>query len=229
MWLLNSVKSSLKDIWSNISKSKQEKIKKAFINISDPFAKKISWERLNIWWTNFITNILTKNTNWNLELKSSFQTKIFLIVFSLIPFILFLTLFLNYFTKETNLNTIVALFVFTLFYFWTNFFIFNNFSKPIVFDKKIGYFYKWKLNLNLEMIDIDDKNITSLNNIYAVQLLSEFVYWNMGSYYSYELNLVLKDKSRINLIDHWNLNIIKSNAKTIWNYLWVPVWDWTTI
>ena len=46
-----------------------------------------------------------------------------------------------------------------------------------------------------------------------------------SSFTSYEINLILKDWSRINVIDHWNKNAILEDAKILWDFLRVRVWD----
>jgi hypothetical protein len=109
--------------------------------------------------------------------------------------------------------------------FWAaGYYLYISLSKPRVFDRAAWYFYKWKPTNEVWMIDINDKKLTSLNDIYAIQLLSESCSWSESSYCSYEINLVLKDKSRVNVMDHGDLNVIRNDAKTIWNFLWVPVW-----
>ena len=69
------------------------------------------------------------------------------------------------------------------------------------------------------------KAFTKLDDIHAIQLISEYISGKKSSYYSYELNLVLKDASRINVIDHGNDSTISSNAKVLSRFLDVPVWD----
>ncbi len=48
---------------------------------------------------------------------------------------------------------------------------------------------------------------------------------NKSSYYSYELNLVLNDGSRINVVDHGNLKRLRSDTQTLSQFLGKPVWD----
>jgi hypothetical protein len=57
--------------------------------------------------------------------------------------------------------------------------------------------------------------------------LSEFVSGSKNSYYSYELNLVLDDGSRINVVDHGNLERLRSDANALSQFLDKPVWDAT--
>ena len=63
--------------------------------------------------------------------------------------------------------------------------------------------------------------------MHAVQLLSETVVWTDTalSFNSHEVNLVLKDGSRINVFDHAMEDIIRHDARLLSKYLGVPVWD----
>ena len=69
------------------------------------------------------------------------------------------------------------------------------------------------------------KAFIKLEDIHAIQLISEYISGEKSSYYSYELNLVLKDAGRINVIDHGNDGVIINNAKILSRFLDVPVWD----
>ena len=44
-------------------------------------------------------------------------------------------------------------------------------------------------------------------------------------YYSYELNLVLEDGSRLNVIDHGNVEAIRADAQKLAAFLGKPLWD----
>ncbi|MDP6491172.1 MAG: hypothetical protein QGG69_05335 [Kiritimatiellia bacterium] len=57
------------------------------------------------------------------------------------------------------------------------------------------------------------------------QLLSEYCRSDKSSYYSYELNLVLQDGSRINVVDHGNKTKLREDAATLSEFLGRPVWD----
>jgi len=69
------------------------------------------------------------------------------------------------------------------------------------------------------------KHLAPLDQVHALQLVSEYCSGNKSSYYSYELNLVLKDGRRVNVIDHGNINRIRQDAQTLSNFLGKPVWN----
>lgn len=57
----------------------------------------------------------------------------------------------------------------------------------------------------------------------ALQVLTEHVSSDKGSYRSYELNLVLADGSRLNVTDHGKLDRIMNDAKALSEFLEVPL------
>lgn len=66
-----------------------------------------------------------------------------------------------------------------------------------------------------------------LNDIHALQIIPENISGDSGTkgYCSYELNIVTKDASRINVVDHGAIQSIRDDAQTLAEKLGVPVWD----
>lgn len=84
---------------------------------------------------------------------------------------------------------------------------------PMIFDKKREIFIKgWKLKKQ-----IDKKTFVRLHDIHAIQLLEN----RTGA----ELNLILKDGSRVNVITQRSKRQIRVDGKLISRFLGVPVWD----
>ena len=103
--------------------------------------------------------------------------------------------------------------------------MFYSMSKPVVFDKRSGLFWKsWK---NPEEMGFPETlyNCTELGEIHALQLVSEYWEGDKSSFYSYELNLVLHDGSRTNVVDHGDLAQLRQDAKTLSEFLGIPLWD----
>ena len=93
--------------------------------------------------------------------------------------------------------------------------------------KKIGAYWKGRKSPREVFNKSELKNFAELDDVHAIQLISEFVRGNKTSYHSYELNLVLQDGKRLNVIDHGNKNVIKENAETLSKFLDKPIWDAT--
>jgi hypothetical protein len=100
-------------------------------------------------------------------------------------------------------------------------------AAPIVFDKRRGEFWKGR-TAPYEVTRRDDlKHYAALEQIHALQLVSEYCRSSDSSYYSYELNLVLEDGSRINVVDHGNREELRKDAESLSVFLEKPVWDGT--
>ena len=69
------------------------------------------------------------------------------------------------------------------------------------------------------------KKSFDLKNAEAIQLIREYVRGSESSYYSYELNLICSDGSRINIVDHGALRKLREDAALLAKYLSIPVWD----
>lgn len=94
------------------------------------------------------------------------------------------------------------------------------FFSPIVFDKSIDRFYNGFHRDKTKF----QQNIVPLSQIIAVQIIGEIVQDEFSKYKSFELNLVLKSATRINVIDHSNLGGIIEDAETLSQFLNVPIW-----
>ena len=90
-----------------------------------------------------------------------------------------------------------------------------DFFKRIYFDKRNNRFYKFKFR---------DKVETELSRIVAIQVIGEIVKSKKNRFNSFELNLVLDDASRINVMDHGNLKGILDDATLLSEFLEIPIW-----
>ena len=102
-------------------------------------------------------------------------------------------------------------------------------SLPIVFDKQKGFFWKGRKAPD-EVFDTQTLRAhAAIEDIYALQLIAEYSEGSgkSRSDYSYELNLVLKDGSRIHVFNHQKEKYVREDAKTISRFLEKPIWDAT--
>lgn len=96
---------------------------------------------------------------------------------------------------------------------------------PTVFDIGHGYFCKSRKKPELMMDPSKLKRYATLNRVHALQMISELCKNKNSSYYSYELNLVLDDGSRVNVIDHGNHMVLLDDAQTLSQFLNKPLWN----
>jgi hypothetical protein len=99
-----------------------------------------------------------------------------------------------------------------------------SFLAPIVFDRRMGSFWRGRTAPDQTFNRLTLKYYTELREIHALQLISEVI-TGKNSYTSYELNLVLKDGRRIHVVDHGDRKQIESDAQQLGAFLAVPVWD----
>lgn len=223
MWLLDFIKTTLeharKEEISILKERNKRMITIAFDSYSDLFIKEISWNPLKPGWASFKTNSLINKPNWNYQYVVSIGTKLFAWYFLVFSLMWLFSLF-SWYQQEVGRwhpfdnDTIIAFLFFPVIFslFWL--LIYTKFSKRKFFDLANSCLYIWKQTI-------------SFSDIYAIQLLREYVNWNKSNYNSYELNLILKNKSRINVIDHWKVEFVRKDALVIWWFIWVPVWDLT--
>jgi hypothetical protein len=109
------------------------------------------------------------------------------------------------------------------------------------FDDKIGLmglgvlafgcWYLWSLRQKESRFDRYSSELTQgkksfdLRNAEAIQLIREYVRGDESSYYSYELNLICSDGSRMNIVDHGALRKLREDSALLAEYLSIPVWD----
>lgn len=100
-----------------------------------------------------------------------------------------------------------------------------NGVRPVVFDKRKAIYYrKWKtpeVTKNPDKIEQSRKYVL-LDDIYSLQILSR-LYLRGG--YGYQLNLVLKDSSRIYVVGHRDIKQIRRDAKLLSSFIDVPIWE----
>ena len=191
--------------------------------------KTINWQPLNQGGANFKTKKLnTENPNqWRYE--NTGWSKLF-------PLVL---IWMGIFGTFMFLITIIFFFMaFVPLIFLVIGVIWRRRSKrAIVFDFEAGSFWKGDQKFHPSSGDkskVDD--LVNLKDIYAVQILAETVesqrnhnndarFRNYGPEYydSYEMNLVLNDTSRVNVVDHASLNSIKREADMIAGKLGIKV------
>ncbi len=171
----------------------------AAAKFGDPLAEKTSWLPLKPGGANFKTNILKEIHPGRLEFRASGGMKIFSGIFAVIG-ISVLAVKLAKFPPHPHKEDWFLLAFGALFALVGLGMLFFG-SIPAM------------------------KNHTKLNRIHAIQLISEFCSGDKSRYYSYELNLVLEDGSRLNVIDHGNVEAVRADAKKLAGFLGKPLWD----
>lgn len=135
---------------------------------------------------------------------------LFLIIGLIVLFIAIKPAFINQSFK--NINWFLILF--GLIFSFAGGSILVDKLKPRVFNKTKNIYYK----------SFSSSSSTPLNKIIAIQILGETVRGKDSTYGSFELNLVLSDASRLNVVDHGNLKSVINDAYILSKFLNVPIW-----
>ena len=195
--------------------------------LNDPVAMQTSWTPAKSGGANFQTHKLVKVNTYRLEFRASIGAKLFYLIFLLVGIgVLIGVSFVKLSSGglSFNIDTIMPLAMGLIFTVIGGAMVYFG-TRPIVFDKTKGAFWKGRQSPAALSMKQDRKHFAELERIHALQLIAEYVRGNKTSYYSYELNLVLGNGDRVNVIDHSNESKLREDARTLSAFLEKPVWD----
>ncbi|MCK4981148.1 MAG: hypothetical protein KAS62_12180 [Candidatus Delongbacteria bacterium] len=215
-----------------------EKIKRALLRgrekvvvdpsrFSDPIADNTEWGPAKKGGSNFRTHKLIGLGGQRIEFKGTVGGIVFGVIFMLfgIGAIVGFSIFMSTSESFEFEWAMIIPYLFGTIFTLVGWFMYRYMTAPIVFDKDLSLFWKGRKSPR-EVFNIDSIKVhAELDQIHAIQVLSEYCHTDKSHYYSYELNLVLKDSNRINVIDHGNLNKLREDANTVAEFLGVPIWD----
>ena len=218
----------LKGIFANVQIL--PKVQKPFdpSHFGDSIAMQTKWTYARGGGTSFRTYNLVKIDNNRMEFRSSIKSRLLHFMFILVPLLIFLVGFLLSqiipVKKELIIVQLVPLSLVVI-----GIIIYYFATAPIVFDKHKRSFWKGRT----EPDQISDKKklkyFAKLEDIHALQIISEHCIGENNSYYSYELNLVLKNATRINVVDHGDLEQIRLDSQVLSAFLDKKLWDAITL
>ena len=195
--------------------------------LNDPLALEVAWGPANPGGANFATHKLVQRAPGVLAFRVSHFATFFCGIFVVIGLgVAIGTGLENLQGEQTHpvamvmgpLMGLVFISVGLLFrYFW---------GKPRVFDRSAGIYYKGYRKPNLLAPRGQKKPaFVYLDEIHALQIVSEVVRGDKSTYTSYELNLVLKDATRVNVVDHGNKKVLREDAERLAQALGKVIWD----
>ena len=183
---------------------------------NDPVAEQTEWKRLINGGANFRTHRLVLQSNNTIHFKLSIQ---FLIIAFFVVSIFIIPSFIMLLAGPMQILLVAPLLLLAV---WFLYYV----LKPIVFDLERSVFYRGWLKKN-EPHEIQDIPSCNLDEIYALQIISEYTYHSVGNFTCYEMNIIKKDASRINVLAHSNGKTIRKGTEVLGQKLGVPVWDAT--
>ena len=183
---------------------------------NDDFAKSVSWtpvvkSRVR---SSFCTKSLVISGNNKVSFRPSIQFLFFNLLFIGVPCLILLKVFVpgNFaFNDKWPLIPFMSLFLLIgiPYLLWE--------LRPVYFDLDKRQFIKYTSH-GYEIISMDD--------IHAIQMIKDDGHQD-ETYY--ELNLVLKNQNRLNIVCHNREKTIRKQAKQLSEILSVPFWDMTVV
>lgn len=191
----------------------------------DPIATQTGWGPARGGGSNFRTYKLVQVNPSRVEFKTTIGAIIFSLIFALpgIALLIFLIPNVNWSSIDSGIT--IAL-LFGLIFASLGGYMFYRQMLPIVFDKQEGFFWKGHKPQAGMLTNEAVVKYVRLESIHALQIVAEYIS-GKNSFYSFELNLVLKNGNRINVVDHGNRKKLVEEAGALAEYLGVPVWDAT--
>jgi len=213
------------------ARQRQEKIEE--FQRGDPVASQTEWDPAVGGGTNFCTRRLVQASVHRLEFRPTVTARVFPLIFFFCGVVVLVIAGYQFATGGFE-NPMLAVFVplFGCVFAGAGGLLYWLMTRQIAFDRTLRCF--WKGKMPMSVADTEYRNsAVSLDRIHAIQLVSERVTSSSGSgshrrrssYYSYEINLVLEDGSRINVVDHGKVDRIRQDARQLAEFLDVPVWD----
>jgi hypothetical protein len=193
----------------------------------DPLATSIKWTPIKGGGSNFRTHKFYSGGANQVGFKATLGAKIFSGIFSVVGIGVIVFPLVNKIDSGAPLLEWETLFfiIFGSIFAGVGIYMFRSYSKPIIFDKMVGYFWKGWTKPERYKSDKKIPGSVRLDDIHALQLVSEYIRGDKKNYYSYELNLVTHDGKRHNVVDHGDRSDLVADADKLSEFLGKPVWD----
>ncbi len=199
----------------------QEQIARSF---DDDVAIKTQWTPLKQGGANFKTHNLIKVSSSLLKYQLSIGAKVFLGIFAVVGLVALIAGIYQVVGKGISNGWIIVFF--GIIFLIIPIFFFKIMGKVTILDRSIGMMYKGNKPPKLSGMQGDGK-LVYLNDVHAIQIIKEYIKTDKNSYYSYEINFIMKDATRVNVIDYGNYKQIKIDAIEIALFIGKPLWDAT--
>ena len=194
---------------------------------NDPLAEEIDWKPAKSGGTNVCTHRLMIGFDNVATFKATLSIHLFTGIFIVMGAIAIVAPIVGMINSgKFKVDLLIPVAIGTVFCS-VGIFMNRTFTAPVTFDLDSGYFWKGRKNPSTTFdIESSIKEYALIRDIHALQIISEYCSGGKNSsYYSYELNLVLKDGTRKNVVDHGSIEKLREDAEKLADFLNVPIWD----
>lgn len=191
-----------------------------------PIDSQTSWAPLTSGGSSFKTHKLKEIDSDRVEFRSTIGARFFAMIFGGIGLAASIGGLIALFASGVNNLPIgIGLTLFGGIFAAVGIHLYRKFDKPIIFDLSDGLFWRGK---HPNFLDAEEKSYAwcKTEEITGIQILQKRVKHDKSSYYSYEINLILEDAGRRQVVDHGHLTQISKDALQLGEFLQVPVWNW---
>ena len=198
----------------------------------DAVINKTEWTPLHGGGQNFKSHTLVKVSDDRLVFKRSLSSSIFYGLTILAGLITMgLSIFGSLLGMSHSENPLYGI-AFGLLFVGVGVYLYIKGAPTINLDRKLKALWKGRVEASAVINKSSIDGYTPLNKLHAVQVIEESVSGSgdedngrSNSYDSYEVNLVMSDGKRVNILDHGNKKAIDEDSKTIASLFKVPLWD----
>jgi hypothetical protein len=194
----------------------------------DPLAGQIAWSPVKSGGTNFCTHRLKQTGPQRWKFRPTLGARLFGLVF--LAFGVGAAVVGVSVAMERGVSVFGVLFptLFALIFGGVGLGLLWSLSRSVVLDAQLGWVWVRAKSPEAALpatIEADPDHYVRTDDIHALQIVAEYCQSNESSYYSYELNIVRHDGTRVNLVDHGNKRKILEDADRLAEALRVPVWS----
>lgn len=201
---------------------------------ADSLRTRVDWCPLKKGGASFRTQWLAKPAFNRYCIKPTLGARLFTLAF-LVPGMLVLAILVPFQFFKGNLHDGFFLLIFGAVFAGVGAFMYHAFSRGLAFDRAEGRYYVAH-NGKDKPVRTFKKNQDQegrLEDIRALQVLTETIdshslkgrfRTSSGRYQSHEINLILENGKRINVMDHGQERAIEDCARELASFLDVPVW-----
>ncbi len=195
--------------------------------LGDPLALTTEWTPLQRGGANFKTHKLVELDAGRLEFRASVGAKLMYLLMTGIGIVTTALVLRPVFTgalASPSFENFVPM-LFGVTFILVGIYMYRRGTLPVIFDTNGRCFWRGRQSPHETFNRSELKYYVEFDQLHALQILREYIRSNKSSYYSYELNIVKKDGTRMPVIDHGDLERIRADAETISRAVGCVVWD----